>query len=123
VPRGNNWFDSLQAKAKQRMRYGLNMQVAFTWQKELTDAEGTAVNDVYNMPVNKIISGSSVPFATVASFTYTFPTLARMNNVVKSAVKDWTLGGSCATRAACRYNPLMPPTIWRRCTRARSAPT
>jgi len=64
------------------------------WQKELTDAEGTAVNDVYNLPVNKIISGSSVPFATVASFTYTFPTLNKMNNVVKSAVKDWTLGGS-----------------------------
>jgi len=94
VPRGNNWFDSLQAKARQRMRYGLNMQVAFTWQKELTNAEGTAVNDVYNLPVNKIISGSSIPFATVASFTYTFPTLAKMNNVVKSAVKDWTLGGS-----------------------------
>jgi hypothetical protein len=94
VPRGKDWFDSLQAKARQRLRHGLNMQIAFTWQKELTDAEGTAVNDVYNLPENKIISGSSVPFATVASFTYTIPTVASWNPVVKSAVKEWTLGGS-----------------------------
>src|SRR2546422_128971 len=34
-PLGDTWYDSLQAKATQRLSRGLTGQVAFTWQKEL----------------------------------------------------------------------------------------
>jgi len=94
APRGKNWYDSLQAKATQRLRRGLYMQAAFTWQKELTDAEGTSVNDVYNLPVNKIISGSSIPHELVIAFNYTLPGINGTNHILQSALKDWTLSGS-----------------------------
>ena len=94
VPRGKNWYDSLQAKLTQRLRHGLFMQAALTWQKELTDAEGTVVNDVYNLPVNKIISASSLPHELVIAFNYAFPTLGTANPMVKSALRNWSLSGS-----------------------------
>ena len=93
-PRGNNWYDSLQAKLTQRFWHGLSGQVAFTWQKELTDAESTTVNDVYNLPVQKAISGSSIPLELAISFEYRSPTLPVSNRVLRAVSRDWTLGGT-----------------------------
>ena len=72
-PRGNAWYDSLQAKVTQRLKHGLNAQFAFTWQKELTTAEGTNVNDVYNLPVQKAISPSSLPLWASSLSVTRFP--------------------------------------------------
>ena len=44
-PDGNTWYDSLQIKGTQRLQHGLSMQVAYTWQKELTN--GTNSNTSY----------------------------------------------------------------------------
>jgi hypothetical protein len=93
-PRGDNWYDSMQAKATQRLKHGLNAQVSFTWQKELTDAENTGGNDIFNLPVQKAISGSSIPLELAISFNYRFPVLPMSNKIVRSAIRDWTLGGT-----------------------------
>jgi hypothetical protein len=93
-PKGNAWYDALQAKVTQRLTHGLNGQFAFTWQKELTTAEGTNVNDVYNLPVQKAISASSLPFVAVIAFNYQIPKAPIQNKVVAALTKDWTLGGS-----------------------------
>jgi hypothetical protein len=93
-PRGNDWYDSLQAKLTQRFRHGLSGQVAFTWQKELTDAESTTVNDVYNLAVQKAISGSSIPLELAISFEYRAPILPVSNRVLRAVARDWTLGGT-----------------------------
>ncbi len=93
-PRGNAWYDSLQAKVTQRLKHGLNAQFAFTWQKELTTAEGTNVNDVYNFPVQKGISPSSLPLVGVLAFSYTVPKGPIQNKVLSAVMKDWTLSGT-----------------------------
>ena len=36
-PDGNTWYDSLQVKATKRYSHGLSAQLAYTWQKELTN--------------------------------------------------------------------------------------
>jgi hypothetical protein len=84
----------LQAKLTQRFKHGLNGQVAFTYSKELTTAEGANVNDVYNLPVQKAISASSLPLVAVIAFNYEIPKAPIQNAVVSAITRGWTLGGS-----------------------------
>ena len=93
-PKGNAWYDALQAKLTQRFKHGLNGQVAFTYSKELTTAEGANVNDVYNLPVQKAISASSLPLVAVIAFNYEIPKAPIQNAVVSAITRGWTLGGS-----------------------------
>ncbi len=73
--------------------HGFYAQYAFTWESELTDAESTAVNDVFNLPVQKAISGSSLPLVSAILFNYNIPALSS-NKLLRTLQKDWTLGGS-----------------------------
>ena len=66
---GNTWYDSLQVKGTKRLSHGLSVQVAYTWQKELTNGTNSntsyvtpsppLINDVYNKALDKQISGFS----------------------------------------------------------------
>jgi hypothetical protein len=92
APRGNSWYDALQMKLTKRLRHGLQVTAAFTFQQELTTAESAAVNDVYNLPNQKAISAQSQPVVFVTGYTYSLPALTS-NKVVRTAIRDWTLGG------------------------------
>jgi hypothetical protein len=94
APKGKDWFDSLQAKLIQRLRRGLMAQVSFTWQKELTDAEGTLVNNVYNPSNYEQISASSIPLELAISFNYQIPMVQFQSKVLKAIARGWTLGGT-----------------------------
>jgi hypothetical protein len=104
-PLGTTWYDSLQAKLTKRYSHGLDLQGAFTWQKELTlgvnsdtsylTPQAPVINDVFNRQQNKQISGFSRPMALVLSFNYTTP---KMNldggmKVLSWVARDWVLGG------------------------------
>jgi len=93
APLGDSWYDALQAKLTQRLWHGFYAQYAFTWQKELTTAESTMVNDVFNRPVQKAISGSSIPLVSAFLLNYQMPAFAT-NKLVRALQRDWTLGGS-----------------------------
>jgi hypothetical protein len=92
-PRGNSWYDALQVKATLRPWHGFYAQYAFTWESELTNAESTQVNDVFNLPVQKGISASSLPLVSAILFNYNIPALSS-NKLLRTLQKDWTLGGS-----------------------------
>jgi hypothetical protein len=93
APLGDSWYDALQAKITQRQWHGFYAQYAFTWQKELTTAESAMVNDVFNRPVQKALSGSSIPLVSAMLFNYQVPVLAS-NKYVRALQRDWTFGGS-----------------------------
>ena len=102
-PLGDTWYDSLQAKATKRFSHGLDMQAAFTWQKELTlgvnsdtsylTPQAPLINDVFNYAQNKEISGFSRPLLFVVSFNYSTPKLSG-NKILSWIARDWTLGGA-----------------------------
>jgi hypothetical protein len=105
-PLGRTWYDSLQAKVTKRFSHGLTGDVSFTWQKELNMGVGSdtsyltpapnLINDVFNYPQNKQISGFSRPFMLVLSFTYTTPGIGGDGAASKAlswAVRDWVIGG------------------------------
>jgi len=99
APLGRTWYDSLQLKVTKRFSHGLDFTSTFTWQKELTmgaedvDTQGitATVNDVFNRPTNKYVSGLSRPFVFVTAVNYRFPKLG-LNRAISWAIRDWTLG-------------------------------
>jgi hypothetical protein len=105
-PLGDTWYDSLQAKVTKRYSHGLDVQGAFTWQKELTLGANSdtsyftpgplIVNDVFNRSQNKQISSLSRPLVFVVSFNYTTPKIdadSTGGKVVSMLARDWIIGG------------------------------
>ena len=90
APLGNSWYDSLQVKVTKRYSHGLDMQVAFTWQKEL--ATGQGINDVFNRPNQKSIAANSQPLVLVTAFNYEVPRFTE-NKVIGTIASGWTVGG------------------------------
>jgi len=101
-PDGNTWYDSLQVKLTKRFSHGLSSQVAYTWQKELTNGTNSntsyvtpsppLINDVFNKGLDKQISGFSIPQALVISFNYTTPKVSG-NKFVSALLRDWNYSG------------------------------
>lgn len=111
-PLGKTWYDSLQIKGTKRLSHGLAFTTTFTWQKNLNiGAErepnfGTAasgqVNDVFNRPLNKYISGYSQPLVLLTSITYITPKV-NANKVLSWIVRDWTYGAYLGYRSGLPY--------------------
>jgi hypothetical protein len=111
-PMGDNWYDSLQIKATKRLSHGLSAAVSYAWQKELTNGTNSntsyvtpsapLINDVFNIGMNKQISGFSQPQVLTISFNYTTPRLNGDGTAMKAAswlVRDWTYGGVLSYRS------------------------
>jgi hypothetical protein len=105
-PMGNTWYDSLQVKLNKRFSHGLSGQVAYTWQKELTNGTNSntsyvtpsppLINDVFNKALDKQISGFSQPQVLVIAFSYTTPKLEAGGSAGKALswlLRDWTYSG------------------------------
>ena len=67
-PMGKTWYDSLQTKVTKRYSHGLDIQYAFTWQKELANGANSdtsyltpnpALNGKYTM-LGKVVKGIEV---------------------------------------------------------------
>jgi hypothetical protein len=111
-PMGDNWYDSLQIKVTKRLSHGLTAAVAYAWQKELTNGTNSntsyvtpsapLINDVYNIGLNKQISGFSQPQVLTISFNYTTPRLNGAGTAMKALswlARDWTYGGVLSYRS------------------------
>ena len=105
-PDGDTWYDSLQVKATKRYSHGLSAQLAYTWQKELTNGTNSntsyvtpsppLINDVFNKSLDKQISGFSVPQELIIAFNYTTPKVDLSSGAGKALswlARDWTIGG------------------------------
>jgi len=105
-PMGDTWYDSLQIKATKRFSHGLSGQIAYTWEKELTNGvnsntsyltpDAPLINDVFNLKLAKQLSGFDLPQVLVIAFSYTTPKFAADNGGMKALswlTRDWTVSG------------------------------
>jgi len=111
-PSGNTWYDSLQLKVTKRFSHGLSSQIAYTWQKELTNGTNSntsyvtpsapLINDVYNFKLDKQISGFSQPQTLIIAFNYTTPKFQADGPGMKALswlVRDWNYSGVLSYRS------------------------
>jgi len=108
-PDGDTWYDSLQVKVTKRYSYGLTGTLAYTWSKSLTNGvnsntsyltpQDPVLNDPFNLPTDKQLSGFDQPQVLVMSFTYTTPKIESLANgggfskAMSWVARDWTIGG------------------------------
>jgi len=109
-PMGDTWYDALQIKLTKRYSHGLTAQVAYTFSKSLTNAansntsygtpEDPVLNDPYNTPTIKQLSGFDQPQVLVISFSYTTPKISAdfmggstFGKAVSWLARDWIVGG------------------------------
>jgi hypothetical protein len=108
-PMGDTWYDSLQIKVTKRYSHGLTAQVAYTFSKSLTNAANAntsyltpndpVLNDPFNLPTDKQLSGFDQPQTLVISFNYITPKAEGLfgdKPIGKAAswvARDWNIGG------------------------------
>ncbi|MBV8844477.1 MAG: TonB-dependent receptor [Bryobacterales bacterium] len=105
-PLGKTWYDSLQIKATKRFSHGLTANVAYTWEKELTNGvnsntsyltpDAPLINDVFNLGLAKQLSGFDLPQTLTIAFNYTTPKFSADSKALKALswlVRDWSYSG------------------------------
>jgi hypothetical protein len=100
APLGDSWYDSLQVKANKRYSHGLALTSAFTWSRTLANPAGTfnatsaTINNIFNRPNQKSITGNDIPFIFNTGFSYELQKYRLITNkYLKSAVAGWNIGG------------------------------
>jgi Carboxypeptidase regulatory-like domain len=127
-PMGDTWYDSLQIKLTKRYSHGLTVQGAYTWSKSLTNAANSntsyltpddpVLNDPYNTPTIKQLSGFDQPQVMVISFSYTTPKAQIFGDnaggkALSWLARDWTIGGVLRySSGALIQSPASNITLW-----------
>ena len=105
---GHSSYNAMVVSLNRQFRQGLNLQTAFTWQKNETDADSALANNIPNGLVQdqnvidhrteKSISVQNIPLSFVASYLYELPfgrgkTFFNKSNAVNFIVGGWSVGG------------------------------
>jgi len=91
APRGDSWYDALQAKVTKRTSYNLAITASYTKSKTLDNAE--TVNDQYNWPNRKVLCGCDLPQVLAIAFNYVIPK-PTTNRLVRAVIGGWTISGT-----------------------------
>jgi len=127
-PQGDTWYDSLQVRLTKRYSHGLTAAVAYTWSKSLTNAANSntsfltpddpVLNDPYNTPTIKQLSGFDQPQVLNITLSYTTPKFhAFGDNAGGKAIswlgRDWTVGAFLRySSGSLMQSPASNITLW-----------
>lgn len=133
---GQSTYNGLLSSLQRRFRNGLNLQVSYTWSKNMTDADSIVLNttalsniqDPTNLRGEKAVSTQSIPQVLVASFIYELPFGKKQRYLNQGLVS--MIAGGWQAGAIIRYQSGTPisfgcaPSIpgWDNCIRFNQAP-
>jgi hypothetical protein len=97
-PSGSSTYNALQTQLQVRSFKGLDMQVAYTYAKTLSDSDvlaggGTAGQTFYNRSLEKALSITDVPHVFAWSWSYDLPFGKNLKGVAGKALSGWVLTG------------------------------
>ncbi len=104
---GHSSYDALVASLARQFRQGLNLQISYTWAKNITDADSILPNtnagiaqdqNVFDHRQEKSISLQNIPNTFVASYLYELPVgkgrhFVNRGGLVNYAIGGWQVGG------------------------------
>jgi len=104
---GHSSYEALIASLARQFRNGLNLQISYTWAKNLTDADSILPNtnagvaqdqNVFNHRLEKSVSTQNIPHTFVASYLYELPVgkgkaFLNRGGITNFALGGWQIGG------------------------------
>jgi hypothetical protein len=128
-PDGNTWYDSLQVKVTKRFSHGLSAQGNYVWSKSLNNGASSnssylvpfdpVLNDPFNRPEAKQLSGFNRPQAMTISFSYTTPKINSFGGdnfagkALRVVARDWTISGVLRYQSGqMLQSPASNITLW-----------
>jgi hypothetical protein len=103
---GHSSYDALIVSLNRRFRQGFNLQVSYTWAKNLTDADseiaqydrGDQSQDSSDFRAEKAVSNQNIPQTLSISYLYKLPfgkdrPFLNNNGVLDRIIGGWELGG------------------------------
>jgi hypothetical protein len=95
-PAGGSTYHALQSQFTVRSRFGLDLQLAYTFAKTLSDVDvmaggGTTGQTTYNRALEKAITISDVPHVFALAYSYQIPSPAQ--GLAKAVLGGWILTG------------------------------
>jgi outer membrane receptor protein involved in Fe transport len=97
-PSGSSTYNALQSQLQVRSFKGLDVQVAYTFAKTLSDADvlaggGTAGQTFYNRRLEKTLAITDVPHVFAMSWSYDLPFARNWKGVAGRLLGGWVLTG------------------------------
>lgn len=94
-PAGSSTYHALQTQLQVRSWRGLDVQMAYTWAKTLSDSDvlaggGPAGQTTYNRRLEKAIATTDVPHIFALSYSYQIPTF---KGPISHVLGGWTITG------------------------------
>ncbi len=94
-PAGSSTYHALQTQLQVRSYRGLDVQMAYTWAKTISDSDilaggGPAGQTTYNRGLEKAIATTDVPHVFALSYSYQIPSF---KNATRHLLGGWTFTG------------------------------
>ncbi len=89
-------YHSLQVSLNRQVSKGLNVGVAYTWSKVLTDSSSDRSNapyDTYNLAMEKGVASFNRPQVLVFNYIYDLPFFSSQQGLVGHALGGWEVSG------------------------------
>jgi hypothetical protein len=101
---GNSFYNSLQLKLEQRVRWGISYLVSYTWAKYIDNGSesynflgGSWAADIYNLRLERADSTAEIPQHLVASYVWELPfgrgRTFHMNGLLDAIAGQWQISG------------------------------
>lgn len=102
---GESWYNALQVSMNQKTSHGLTYLLSYTWSKTEDigsdgwfAADGSSVQNAYNLKADKGLAGFDVPQIFTAHFVYDLPfgpgrSFATGNRVADAIIGNWQVNG------------------------------
>lgn len=95
-PAGSSTYHALQTQLQMRSWHGLDVQMAYTWAKTISDSDvlaggGPAGQTTYNRRLEKAIATTDVPHIFALSYSYQIPGFTK--GALRHALGGWTFTG------------------------------
>jgi hypothetical protein len=100
-PSGSSTYNALQTQFNIRAAKGLDLQLAYTWAKTISDSDvlaggGTAGQTVYNRRLEKSIAITDIPQVFALAYSYELPfgkSILKLPGIANKAVSGWVFTG------------------------------
>jgi hypothetical protein len=107
-PRYNSNYHSLQVFAQRRFSGNSQVNLAYTWSKNLTDSPNdrtTAPQDTYNIPGEYQRATLDRRHVLVINYVYELPFFKRQNNFVGKVLGGWQASGIATYNSGLPFSP------------------